>query len=72
MILKVAKNLENRFNIITFPLLNPDGADMGNWRHNANGVDLNRDWVDFTQPETKMAKSYMKSKLTKEEKSNLH
>jgi len=51
-----------KFNIYTFPLLNPDGADMGNWRHNANGVDLNRDWQDFTQPETQMVKMYLMNK----------
>ncbi|MGW9685483.1 M14 family metallopeptidase [Flagellimonas sp. 2504JD1-5] len=58
----IAKSFRSNFNIYTFPLLNPDGADMGNWRHNANGVDLNRDWVDFTQPETQMVKNYMENK----------
>lgn len=55
----VAIKFREHYNIIVFPLLNPDGADMGNWRHNAVGVDLNRDWVDFSQPETKMVKRYM-------------
>ena len=32
---------------------NPDGVDGGNWRLNAGGIDLNRDWGQFTQPETK-------------------
>ncbi|MEX0315792.1 MAG: M14 family metallopeptidase [Allomuricauda sp.] len=58
-----AKAFRGNFNIYTFPLLNPDGADMGNWRHNANGVDLNRDWVDFTQPETKMVKHFVEEKV---------
>lgn len=53
------------FNIIAFPLLNPDGADNGNWRHNANGIDLNRDWIDFTQPETKMVKKYLSEEIEK-------
>ena len=60
---KTAKQFREKFNIYTFPLLNPDGADLGNWRHNANGVDLNRDWVDFTQPETKMVKQYVEDKV---------
>ena len=55
----VASKFRCRYNIIAFPLLNPDGADMGNWRHNAVGIDLNRDWIHFSQPETKMVKSYM-------------
>jgi len=53
------------FNIIAFPLLNPDGVDSGNWRHNANGIDLNRDWIDFTQPETKMVKKYLNKEIEK-------
>lgn len=60
---KTANTFREQYNIITFPLLNPDGADMGNWRHNANGSDLNRDWVDFSQPETKMVKSYIENKI---------
>ena len=51
------------FSIIAFPLLNPDGVDNGNWRHNANGTDLNRDWIDFTQPETKMVKNYLNKEI---------
>lgn len=62
---KTAKSFRENFNIYTFPLLNPDGADLGNWRHNANGIDLNRDWVDFTQPETKMVKNYLEEKVSK-------
>lgn len=60
---EIANNFRTHFNIYAFPLFNPDGADMGNWRHNANGVDLNRDWKEFTQPETKMAKKYFENKV---------
>ncbi|WP_136466441.1 M14 family metallopeptidase [Flagellimonas onchidii] len=63
-----AKKFRGNFNIYTFPLLNPDGADMGNWRHNANGVDLNRDWVDFTQPETQMVKHFVEEKVKRGKK----
>lgn len=34
------------------PCQNPDGVALGNSRYNANGVDLNREWNDPTQPET--------------------
>lgn len=65
---EIAKEFREHFNIYTFPLFNPDGADMGNWRHNAKGVDLNRDWKDFTQPETQMAKTYFEKKLQEGQK----
>ena len=45
--------------------MNPDGVDNGHWRHNANGVDLNRDWTGFNQPETSNIKNFLKKK-TKE------
>lgn len=34
------------------PVLNPDGIVRGHWRNSAGGVDLNRDWGRFEQPET--------------------
>ena len=48
----LAREFRDRFAIIAIPLMNPDGVAKGHWRHNANGVDLNRDWGPFTQPET--------------------
>ena len=42
----------SKYDFWVFPVLNPDGIDLGHWRHNANGVDLNRDWAYFRQPET--------------------
>ncbi len=59
----IADDFREKFNIYVFPLLNPDGADLGNWRHNAKGVDLNRDWIDFTQPETQVARDFAKDKV---------
>ncbi|MBX3594045.1 M14 family metallopeptidase [Sphingomonas sp.] len=38
---------------VAVPLLNPDGVDRGYWRTNMGGIDINRDWGDFSQPETR-------------------
>ncbi|MBI5833080.1 MAG: DUF2817 domain-containing protein [Armatimonadetes bacterium] len=43
-----------RVAVILVPTLNVDGAVRGT-RENAAGVDLNRDWVDQSQPETQLA-----------------
>ncbi|ACA87523.1 M14 family metallopeptidase [Shewanella woodyi] len=56
---QLAKEFRERFNIVIIPNLNPDGVEVGNWRHNANGVDLNRDWGKFKQAETRVVASYL-------------
>lgn len=48
-----AFSFRGRHRIIIAPMPNPDGVDNGNWRLNSGGIDLNRDWGKFTQPETK-------------------
>ncbi|MDN3646288.1 M14-type cytosolic carboxypeptidase [Pontixanthobacter aestiaquae] len=50
----LAKRYRSRFHTEVVPLVNPDGVVRGHWRHNTGGVDLNRDWGPFTQPETKL------------------
>ncbi|KAA1262542.1 Zinc carboxypeptidase [Rubripirellula obstinata] len=49
---KLAKRFREKFLTVVVPIANPDGVEHGYWRANANGVDLNRDWQHFTQPET--------------------
>jgi predicted deacylase len=56
---ELATEFRHKFRIIVIPLLNPDGVAAGNWRHNAAGVDLNRDWGPFTQPETQVVKELL-------------
>ena len=47
----LTKAFYQKYEVWLFPLLNPDGVDLGHWRHNANGIDLNRDWAYYRQPE---------------------
>ena len=50
-----------RFRVTAVPLVNPDGVVHGYWRHNTGGVDLNRDWGPFTQPETQLMKGVLQT-----------
>jgi hypothetical protein len=49
----LARDFRKKYCALVVPHLNPDGIAHGHWRHNAGGVDLNRDWGPFTQPETR-------------------
>jgi hypothetical protein len=57
----LAENFREKYNLLIIPNINPDGVFMGNWRHNANGLDLNRDWINFSQDETKLIHNYLQS-----------
>jgi len=48
-----AKVLLNSFTFFILPIVNPDGACLYT-RENANAVDLNRDSVNLSQPESKL------------------
>lgn len=50
---KTARAFRHQYRVLVFPLLNPDGVDLGFWRHNAGGIDLNRDWAYYRQPESR-------------------
>ena len=49
----LANAFRKKYRTLVYPLLNPDGVDLGHWRHNAGGIDLNRDWAYYHQPETR-------------------
>ncbi|NVJ97882.1 MAG: succinylglutamate desuccinylase/aspartoacylase family protein [Alphaproteobacteria bacterium] len=49
---ETARMFRQQFGVIIVPELNPDGVQQGHWRHSLGDIDLNRDWVKFTQPET--------------------
>jgi hypothetical protein len=48
-----AKQLLERFTFYILPMVNPDGAELYT-RENANKVDLNRDSVNLSQPESRI------------------
>ena len=57
---KLAIRFRDRFLVTAVPMLNPDGVVHGYWRHNTGGVDLNRDWGPFSQPETRLMGTLLK------------
>ncbi|MEY4387590.1 MAG: hypothetical protein RLY20_2873 [Verrucomicrobiota bacterium] len=56
---RLAKQFRRQFQTVVVPLVNPDGVEHGHWRHNLGGVDLNRDWQEFSQPETRAVSSFL-------------
>lgn len=57
-----------KYRILAFPILNPDGVDLGHWRHNAGGIDLNRDWAVYNQPEIKQVVEFIAKNTGKNKK----
>jgi len=55
----LSKSFLDKYHIIAFPIMNPDGVDLGHWRHNAGGVDTNRDWSKYKQPEIRQAVDFI-------------
>ena len=62
---KLSTSFLEHYRILAFPLMNPDGVDLGHWRHNAGGVDTNRDWSFYHQPEIKITVDYITQVLKK-------
>ena len=44
----------DEYRVLVYPMMNPDGVDLGHWRHNEGGIDLNRDWAYYRQPEVRL------------------
>ena len=52
--------IKNEFTLLCIPILNPDGAEVYT-RVNANEIDLNRDSVNLSQPESKLLRQTFES-----------
>jgi predicted deacylase len=50
---ELAKRFRGKFRVALVPLVNPDGVHEGQWRSTLGAVDNNRDWHDFSQPESR-------------------
>lgn len=48
-----------KYRVMVYPLMNPDGVDLGHYRHGTGGVDLNRDWSSYHQPEIAQVTKHM-------------
>ena len=55
----LSNDFRRKYRVLVFPLMNPDGVDLGHWRHNAGGIDLNRDWAYYRQPEVKQVANHL-------------
>ncbi|MBU2977673.1 M14-type cytosolic carboxypeptidase [Alteromonas sp. C1M14] len=61
----LSKTFLSRFNLLLIPALNVDGMAKGNWRHSDGHIDLNRDWHNLTQPETRLVDNYLTEIVSK-------
>ena len=60
---EMAQQFRKKYTLFVVPMMNPDGVDNGHWRHNGGGVDLNRDWADFIQLETRVVRDFLRKKM---------
>jgi predicted deacylase len=60
---ETARQFRKAYTVYVVPTMNPDGVANGHWRHNAGGIDLNRDWADFNQKETQVIRDFLSQKI---------
>lgn len=59
----LAKRFREKFDVVSFPVANPDGADLGHFRHSLEGRDPNRDWGRFLMTEPRAIRDAMRSMM---------
>lgn len=59
----LSKMFRQKFRVLVYPMVNPDGVDLGHWRHSAGGIDMNRDWGKYIQEEPKVIVNHMTKTL---------
>jgi len=57
---KIGIELQKEFTFCILPMVNPDGAEIYT-RENANKIDLNRDSIDLSQPESRVLRKVFDS-----------
>ncbi len=55
----LSNNFRKKYRVLVFPMMNPDGVDLGHWRHNAGGIDPNRDWAVYNQEENRTVANHI-------------
>ena len=67
---ELARLFRDRYRIVVYPMVNPDGVDLGHWRHNGGGIDINRDWAYYNQEEPNVVANHLVN-LVKEQKNKV-
>ena len=62
---ELSNDFLDKYVLLVYPLLNPDGVDEGHWRHGVGGIDLNRDWAYYHQPETRAVANHIVKRVKK-------
>ena len=56
---ELSKDFRKKYSVLVYPCVNPDGVDLGHWRHNAGGIDINRDWSHYRQAEPRLVAGHV-------------